>query len=388
MVVQQTRPSDMARGPDGQGSGAGASLSDQLFNETSIGDLAREYSVLPRFDAERFVSDTVGGLAGRGLLERLDWIATCVEAQMPRDFPAMVAALRAAMPPRLDPSLTDDDFGRFIHAVPGILAVRHGLEDHRDLALDLLHDATQRFSMEFYIRPFLNRWPEETLSRLHLWAEDENYHVRRLVSEGTRPRLPWAANITIDPLVPLGLLDKLHADNARFVTRSVANHLNDLSKIAPDVVTGRLSDWASQGRQSAKELDWMTRHALRTAVKRGEPKALALLGFDPDVNVKVGLTLAHDQVRIGDALQFDVDLSGTANSKLMVDYRIRFHRPTGRTGEKVFKLGQAAKTPVTLSKSHPIRANASTFTWHEGPHQLIIQVNGRDVAKSEFQVRA
>ena len=162
----------MARGPDGQGGGAGASLSDQLFNADSIGDLAREYSVLPGFDAERFVQDAVDGLTGRGLLERLDWIATCIEAQLPRHFPAMAEALRTAMPPRLDPSLTDNDFGRFIHAVPGILAVRHGLERHRDIALDLLHDATQRFSMEFYIRPFLNRWPDETLARLRQWAQD------------------------------------------------------------------------------------------------------------------------------------------------------------------------------------------------------------------------
>lgn len=187
----------MARGPDGTGGGAGFSLSDQLFNARTIGQLAREYAVLPGFDPARFEAEALQGLAGRGLLERLDWLATCIEAQLPQDFPAMAEALEAAMPPKLDPSLQDNDFGQFIHAVPGILAVRHGIEDHRDRALDLIHRATQRFSMEYYIRPFLNRWPDETLERLAVWAEDENYHVRRLVSEGTRPRLPWAANITL-----------------------------------------------------------------------------------------------------------------------------------------------------------------------------------------------
>ena len=376
----------MARGPDGQGGGAGFSLSDQLFNENSIGDLAAEYARLPYFDVDRFQAETLGGFDGRGLLERLDWIATCVEAQLPSEFPEMADALLAAMPAPLDPTKTDDDFGRFIHAVPGILAVRHGLEQHRDRALDLIHEATKRFSMEFYIRPFLNRWPEETLARLRMWAGDENYHVRRLVSEGTRPRLPWAANITLDPLVPIEFLDQLHADPTRYVTRSVSNHLNDITKIAPDAVTDLLAKWAEQGRQTGKELDWMTRHSLRTAVKRGEPKALALLGFDPEVAVKAELTLHSDQVTIGDAIRFDVALKTDQPTKLMVDYRIVFHRPTGRPGEKVFKLGQVAKPPATLSKTHQIKANASTFKWHAGKHELIIQVNGKDVARTGFDV--
>ena len=138
-------------------------------------------------------------------MQRFEWIADCAENQLSTDFQTMAGQLEAAMPSRLDPSLTDDDFGHFIHAIPGILAVRHGLEQHRDRALQLLFVATQRFSMEFYIRPFLNRWPCETLAQLAKWAEDDNYHVRRLVSEGTRPKLPWAKSVTLtqDQTIPL-----------------------------------------------------------------------------------------------------------------------------------------------------------------------------------------
>ena len=376
----------MARGPDGSGGGAGFSLADQLFNESTLADLAGEHACLPGFDSDRFLREALGGLEGRTLLGRLDWIATCVEVQLPAAFPVMVEALRAAMPPELDPSKTDDDFGRFIHAVPGILAVRHGLESHRDLALDLIHDATKRFSMEFYIRSFLNRWPDETLARLDLWAEDENYHVRRLVSEGTRPTLPWAQNIDLDPSVPIRFLDKLHGDPTRYVTRSVANHMNDLSKIMPDGVVGILSNWQIAARQDPKELAWMTRHALRTAVKRGERGALDLLGYRAGA-VTARLDIPRT-VRIGDALPISVELTSPDALPVMVDYRLRFHRPS-KPVEKVFKLKTGALTPDTpqvFVKAHKLKGNASTFTLHPGPHHLTIQVNGRDVADARFDL--
>lgn len=379
----------MARGPDGQGGGAGFSLADQLFNESSIGDLAREYSVLPGFEAEVFAREVLSGFDGLGLLERLDWIATCVEKRLPAEFPAMVEALRAAMPPELDPTLRDDDFGRFIHAVPGILAVRHGVEDHRDLALDLLYDATKRFSMEFYIRPFINRWPEETLARLDEWCGDENYHVRRLVSEGTRPKLPWARNITLAPDVPLRFLDRLHGDQTRYVTRSVSNHMNDLSKLMPDEVVSRLFAWREAGLQEPKELTWMTKHALRTAIKRGERGALDLLGYRAGP-VSAKLSITTPEVVIGEAVAFDVTLDCAEDLPVMVDYRLRFARPKGGA-EKVFKLKASevkAGKALTLNKRHVLKGNASTFTLYPGTHGITVQVNGQDVAEGEFELVA
>lgn len=374
----------MARGPDGAGQSQGFSLKDELFNARTIGDLAAEYAVLPGFNPDRFLSEALAGLSSRGLLERLDWLADCIEAQLPDRFPEMADALVAAMPAPLDPTKTDDDFGRFIHAVPGILAVRHGLEDHRDRALDLLEAATQRFSMEFYIRPFLNRWPDETLARLDRWVAHDNYHVRRLVSEGTRPRLPWAANIQLDPLVPLRFLDVLHADPTRYVTRSVANHMNDLTRHAPDRVVTHLKAWQQTKRQKPKELDWMTRHALRTAVKRGEAEALALLGYRQDCDVSVTLKVAPNPVAIGEALQIAVSLCADEALPVLVDYRIRFHRPNGRDGEKVFKLKAVhlkPGIPLTLQKTHRLKEGASTFTLHPGPHLVTVQVNGQDRAE-------
>ena len=368
------------------------SLKDHLFNATTMAQLGSEFAAgVPGFDSARFEAEALSGFAERELLARLDWIADCIETQMPRDFPAMAEALETAMPARLDPTLKDDDFGHFIHAVPGILAVRHGLEAHRDRALDVIYQATQRFSMEFYIRPFLNHYPEETLARLALWAQDENYHVRRLVSEGTRPRLPWAKAVTLTPDQTLPLLDRLHNDATRYVTRSVANHLNDLTKSVPDLVMDHLDRWAKRQEQSAKQLDWMTRHALRTRVKDGNPRALKMLGFDPDAPLQARVHLAPDPVAIGQALEVTVEITCDTDLPVLVDYVLTFPTASGKTRAKTFKLKQAkvkAGVPLRLSKAHKLKGDATTFTLVPGLHKVAAQINGAIRAEAEVMITA
>ena len=366
------------------------SLKDHLFNPETIGRLAQEFGAgIPSFDGTRFESEALAGFADRELLQRLEWMADCMETQLASDFPTMADQLEAAMPKMLNPTLSDDDFGHFIHAVPGILAVRHGLEDHRERALDLLYEATKRFSMEFYIRPFLNRWPDETLARLAVWAQDENYHVRRLVSEGTRPRLPWAKPVTLTQEQIIPFLDAMHADIARFVTRSVANHMNDISKINADTVVSLLADWKKQGRQSVKELDWITRHSLRTLVKQGHMGALELLGYSKDVPISVDARILTPVVMMGDAVSFEIAISAQTQCPVLVDYRIEFARADGKRAEKVFKLKQGKvgpDAPLNLKKAHKLKADATTFTLFEGAHRITIQVNGVDHTVLDFQL--
>ena len=317
-------------------------------------------------------------------MARLDWMADCLVPHLATDFPTMADQLEAALPPALDPTL------QFIHALPGILAVRHGLADHRDRALDLLYAATQRFSMEFYIRPFLNRWPDETLARMAGWAADDNYHVRRLVSEGTRPRLPWARAVTLTSQQTLPLLDRLHADPTRYVTRSVANHLNDIAKKQPGKVIARLNTWQTSGQQDDQELSWMTRHALRTLIKQGDAAALGLLGYRRDVPVTARLDLAAKAVRIGETVQMALTLEAPQDLPVIVDYRLKFVRPGGKDTEKVFKLKTTqitAGTPLILQKKHNLKGNATTFTLYPGAHQITVQVNGIDVAQAAFDLR-
>ena len=367
------------------------SLKDHLFNAESLGQLAAEFSVLPGFDAEGFVAETLSGFPERELMERLEWMADCLEPRLAPDFPTMADQLQAALPPPLDPSRTDDDFGRFIHAVHGILIVRHGLEDHRDRALDLLEEATQRFSMEFYIRPFLNRWPEETLARMADWVAHGNYHVRRLVSEGTRPRLPWAKNVTIDPMAPLPFLDRLHADPTRYVTRSVCNHMNDLSRVDAHRVMDMIEGWHADGRQDAKELAWMTTHALRTLIKQGDARAMAILGYAAEAEVTVErLTMDPPAPKIGDRVVVEITLSAARETPVLVDYAIGFLRPSGAVSDKVFKVKQGVVTPgkpLVLKKTQTFKGDATTYALVPGPHELSLMVNGVVRAVLWFELR-
>ena len=368
------------------------SLKDHLFNEQTVGQLAAEFAAgVAGFDADRFAAEALSGFPERELMARMDWMADCLEGQLASDFATMADQLQSALPDQLDLAKTDDDFGHFIHATPGILAVRHGLETDRVRAMALLYEATQRFSMEFYIRAFINRWPDETLAELAAWSGDGNYHVRRLVSEGTRPRLPWAMNVVLTPEQTFPLLDLLHADSTRYVTRSVANHLNDLSKIVPDEVLERLAQWFVDRKQDANELAWMRRHALRTLIKQGHEGAMAALGYRGDAPVTAQIVMAQASVKMGDALAFEVVLNSDQDVPVLVDYRVDFMRAGGKRAEKVFKLKATelrAGKALKVKKAHRFKADATTFTLYEGTHRIIAQVNGRDVAEVSFDLLA
>ncbi len=368
------------------------SLKDHLFNPDTLAALAADFARgVVGFDAQVFLDRCVPGLHGRELLERLDWMADCLEDQLAvADFDQLAAQLEAAMPAPLDPNLRDDDFGHFCHAVFGILVVRHGM-DAPARALDVLHAATQRFSMEFYIRAFINTHPNLTLTTLRHWAGDPNYHVRRLVSEGLRPRLPWAKKIELDPLVPLEFLDKLHADPTRFVTRSVANHLNDISKLHPDAVLMRLQSWVDAARQDPKELLWMRRHALRTLIKAGHPGAMRHLGYRPDPAVSGQVRVVGGAATIGAALVFDVDLTSARAEPVILDYTLHLPKAGGGTTQKVFKMKDLVvdpDAPQSLRKTHKLKANATTFTLHPGPAAVVVTANGKVLDRADFLLMA
>ncbi|MEX0319152.1 MAG: hypothetical protein AB3N21_14430 [Ruegeria sp.] len=367
----------------------GFSLKDQLFNAEKTRYLAELFAAAePGFDAGAFEAQVMARLPELELKERINWIATCLAEALPGDLPEVAPVILRALPPPLDPSLSDDDFGDFIFAPLGEWVGTVGL-DHRELALDVIEALTQRFSMEWAIRPFLNRWPGEVLDHMQAWCDHPHYHVRRLVSEGTRPRLPWGMAVTLDLTDPLPLLDRLHGDPTRYVTRSVANHLNDIAKKEPELVLKQLAAWREEGRQKPEELAWMTSHALRGLVKSGHPGAMAMLGFDPDVVLEVAIVL-NGEARIGEALEFDLHLTAPERQPVLVDYIIHFQRPGGKVSPKVHKLKQAVIDggALKLSKRHKLKGNATTFKLIPGPHRLEIQVNGRVRAGVDFELKA
>ena len=269
--------------------------------------------------------------------------------------------------------------------------VTHGI-DRLDLSVPLLHALTQRFSMEFAIRPFLIRHKEHMLGVLKDWSRDEVYHVRRLASEGSRPLVPWGERIRWAVADAIPILDQLYADKTRYVTRSVANHLNDIAKSDPDLVVSTLHRWQKEGRQEAKEMAWMTRHACRTLVKQGHAGALELLGFRADAKVNIGpiaITPTDGQVATDTKLEFAFDVTAEQDEALIIDYVIQFQRSGGKLSDKVFKIKQVdlkAGQALRITKAHLFKGNATTFRLYPGAHQLTVQINGRAMGQVGFEL--
>jgi len=363
----------------------GFSLKDQLFNEGKVRYLAGLFG--GALEADAFVRDVMARLLELELKARIVHISEVLAVHLPDDFAEATSVLEAALPPPLDPSKSDDDFGDFIFSPLGAYVAKHGLA-RLDISLPLLKEMTKRFSVEFDIRHFLNAEPEATMLALTAWAQDENYHVRRLVSEGTRPMLPWGVKVGLSIEEPMALLDVLHADETRYVTRSVANHLNDITKKDPELVLEALARWKVAGKQAADELDWMTRHALRTLVKKGHTGALEMLGYRSAPQISAEMEFSP-LVAIGEVGQLELVIQASQDESLMVDYVIEFVKANGQRRPKVFKLKKLdikAGERVMLTKNHRFLKDATTFKHFPGRQRVYMQINGQKFGEQEFDL--
>lgn len=371
---------------------SGFSLKDALFNRDRIEYLADLFhSTDSEFDRPAFVRETMSKFPELELKARISHIAVVLEEHLHADFKVAAKQITDTLPPPLDPSKSDDDFGDFIFAPLGEYVVRNGLsKQHLKRSLRTLKAITQRFSMEDAIRWFINAFPAETMDELSRWSTDPNYHVRRLVSEGTRPLLPWSKRIDIDQTDAIPLLDTLHADSTRYVTRSVANHLNDISKASPKLVLDALKRWKKSGQQSEVELRWMSKHALRTLVKQGNSQALSFRGFRANPKIEISHFVIHSQeIKPGDAVEFSFTVTASSSESLMIDYVIDFVKANGSRTPKVHKLKQISlskRESQVIKKKHVLRANATTYTLYPGTHQLTLQINGKSFSTGTFEL--
>ncbi len=367
-------------------------LKDMLFNKVKVEKLAREIKkAYPVFKEKDFVKAVLKDFPEQELMQRIMGIRDRLREYLPTDYKEAVEVILLALPAPLDPTKTDADFGDFIYAPYSYFVAEYGCAaKHLKVSLNALEEITKRFSCEGALRDFLNNFPKETLATVAVWSKSKNYHVRRLASEGTRPNLPWAKKINIDPKLLFPILDTLHADKSRYVTRSVANHLNDLSKIYPDLVLKTLTKWKKDKKQNQDEVDFIIKHSLRTLVKQGNLKALKLLGFgEVEVGVKQ-FKLLTPQVKIGEKLDFCFGLKSLSKKKqnLKLSYLIYFKKANGKLAAKVFDLGNKTLVPdgeIMFSKQHPLRL-MSTRTLYTGEHRLEIQVNGKILVKENFEL--
>jgi len=369
------------------------SLKDELFNPKKVKLIASEIKgVYVPFLQVAFEDEVLGLFPTLELKERITHITTMFAKYLPSEYVEATGILLQALPTPLDASKTDDDFGDFIYAPYGEFVATYGCtQEHLAFSLLALREITKRFSVEYAVRDFINTYPDETLAMLEKCAKSKNYHERRLASEGLRPKLPWAKKLNIDYTEPLRHLDLLYSDATRYVTRSVANHLNDIAKIDAPLVINTLKRWKKQNRQNAKEMAFIVTHSLRTLVKNGNEEALALLGYEKNPSITVeSVTLKSNTVQVGQTLEFEVVLVAQDDAMLMVDYVMHFRTKAGSLSPKVHKLKkltlQKGKA-ITLKKKHPFKANMSTRTLYEGKHVLEVQINGTIVYNTSFDLR-
>ncbi|MDD2943429.1 MAG: DNA alkylation repair protein [bacterium] len=367
-------------------------LKDLLFNQAKVEQIAGEiHRVNPSFKRSDFVHTVVAKFPELELKARISWIADCLENYLSSDYKNVVGILVKALPAQNNPALSDGDFGDFIYAPYAEYVAKNGCsKKHLKLSLNALYEITKRFSVEDAIRYFINAFPQETLSELSKWSKDSHYHVRRLSSEGTRPKLPWSQKISIQITEPLPILDNLFSDNTRFVTRSVANHINDISKIDPKLAVDMLAKWKKSEKQESKEMDYIIRHALRTLIKQGNKDAMGLLGVSHEPRLSVTNLNVSETVKMNTSLEFSFEIKAKENVELIVDYILYFQNKSGQpNSRKVFKLKKfslSKNKATTLTKLHLMRENMTTRKLFRGEHGLEIQINGKSFGKQSFWV--
>jgi len=340
------------------------------------------------FSEHAFTRDALDSLAPLELKERVQHIIDVMGKYLPSDFEQTATILGRI---RDHWEETEETLSSFA-AWPIIdYVAQYGL-DHPRIALPLLRYLTPMFSAEFAVRPFLEKHNQDTYGEMLLWCLDSNEHVRRLASEGIRPRLPWAKQLPRyieNPAPVITLLESLKDDPSDYVRRSVANNLNDISKDHPDLVIEICKQWKSE-KVAARR--WIIQRATRTLVKNGHRKVFPLLGFTRKPKLDITpLVLSSDTVRLGESLHFSTQITSTAAVKqsCVIDFAIHYVRAKGKTSRKVFKLKNLRIKPgecITLEKSHPFK-KITTRKHYAGTHKIEILVNGRRADRASFQLQ-
>ena len=351
-------------------------------------DIAR---VQPGFPVGRFVKDACAGLDSLELLDRGRHISRTLAVHLPEAYPdAIDVLLRSLGPEHATDELVGAGMAPFFYLPHLLFVADRGLE-HFDLSMRAQYELTKRFSAESSIRAYIARDPERTIAVLRTWAGDANAHVRRLVSEGTRLRLPWAPRVPwldANPARVLALLDLLKDDPSTMVRRSVANNLNDLGKVWPELLMKTASAWLEN---ASPERRGLVEHALRSAVKRGDKDALRLLGYGRKPAVRLERPRFHpSRVRIGErvVMRFTLRSTSRAPQDLLVDIAVHFVKARGKTSAKVFKVTRLVlgpRAPADLQVSISLAVH-TTRVPQRGRHAVDVIVNGHRLPAGTFHV--
>ncbi len=348
---------------------------------------------LDSFDKDLFQKPILDIIDNLELKARTQLIADHLHLALPNNYQKRAAVLRAMLHPEkaYHKDLKSDENGICNWGMLPLTMVvgQHGIADF-ERSLCLLKEMTSRFSSEFDVRYFLIADQQRALDIMRAWVNDADPHVRRLVSEGTRPRLPWGMqlrSLVEDPSPTLTLLKSLRDDSEEYVRRSVANHLNDIAKDHPDLIANITIEWMVGADKNRQRL---LRHACRTLIKQGHPIALQAFGYAPPKVKMRTFQIKNKHVVLGDSVAFSVNLKSTSKQPqaLIIDYSVHFKKANGKLAAKVFKwkaLELNVGESLSLAKSHPVRP-ITTRKYYAGTQGLSLRINGQDFGYAEFEL--
>lgn len=352
----------------------------EMFNEAYYKNLARVFSqVHSPFNTKSFVKSTTADLHTRSLNERMRHTALTLHDHLPDNYQKSLSILKETIN-FLPNSYTTLVFPEFVSLFG---------KDHFKESIDALRYFTMFGSSEFAIRTFLKLDLNKTLKIMYKWSEDDNVHVRRLASEGSRPRLPWSfklEEIIQNPQLTAPILENLKADNELYVRKSVANHLNDQTKDAPDYVVKLIKSWDRSHPHTA----WIVKRGCRSLLKQGHKQSMAIFNLSSDVNIMVkDFAMNKRIIKLNEKLQFNFSVVSKKNTsqRLMIDYRIHYYKKSGTQLPKVFKLKEVTLKPkeeASIVKTQRFQ-DFTTRQLHSGTHRLEILINGKVVKSASFE---
>lgn len=341
------------------------------------------------FPSQQFIQAALTGLEQLELKQRVNHIIKVLADFLPSDFQS-TAEILLQVKRHWDWGDENDTLNSFAAWPLTDYIATHGINEP-ELALQVLRDITPLFSAEFAIRPFITQHFEITYPHLLRWCNDPDEHVRRLVSEGIRPRLPWGMRLTRfcnDPKAILPILERLKDDASLYVRKSVANNLNDISKDNPDQVITLCQQWI---KNAPTQRQFIIRQALRSLVKQGRTDVFPLLGYTANPQIKLSnIELNKNTVKLGDKIEVSVVLlsQSTTVQSLVLDYKIHHIKANGTATAKVFKWKNITLQPnekIQLSKSHPFKL-ITTRKYYAGTHSIELVINGASFSKLNFEL--
>jgi 3-methyladenine DNA glycosylase AlkC len=344
-------------------------------------------SSYPELDRDKFVQISTDNIDALEMSARIAVFSRAIRICLPDSVPLALEIIKKSLPEELKES--EGSYSGFLQWPLGDFVATYGLE-HWPESMDVLFDLTKRFTSEFAIRPFYERYPIETLRKVQEWMKDPNVHVRRLCSEGFRPRLPWGRKLELfiedpSPLIPI--LEYLREDEEAYVRKSVANCLNDISKDHPDLVIELSEKWIQNANKNQTRL---IKHGLRSLVKDGNLRTLSILGFQPIENLDQTFNISKEKLFLGESLEMYLTLKSSADysQSILLDYCVYYVRQKGKISKKVFRWKSFTIHPgqfVELKKMHFMKVS-SVRSLYEGEHRIEIQINGSSELSSSFDL--